>query len=507
MRVSPRQPGPGGAPGSGAARAPQARAVAVIAVVAGCLLALLAAGLLQPASAQTPTLRQLASQRGLFVGAAVDANQLSGNATYRQVLAREYNSVTAENAMKWGSIEATRGQFNWAPADALVSFAQANGQSVYGHTLVWHSQAPSWINSLPAAELRTVVQQHITTQVTRYRGAVRAWDVVNEAFNEDGTLRQSVFLNQLGQSYIADAFRAARAADPNAKLYINDFNVEGVNAKSTALFNLVRDLRAQGVPIDGVGIQAHLILNQVPSNLLQNLQRFASLGVDIAITELDIRMQLPPDQTKLTQQANDYRTVLQACLAVPRCTTFTTWGFTDAFSWVPGFFSGQGAALPFNENFQPKPAYTALVQALGGPPPPTTTTSTTTTSTTIPPTTTTGPTTTTVPGPPGSCRVQYRLQSVWQNGFVAELTVTNTGTSAINGWTVRWSFNNNAQITNVWNATRTQTGQAVAATNMPYNAQIGPGGSQGFGFQASYSGSAPTVPTTITLNNTACTVV
>src|SRR5919198_1885696 len=331
---------------------------AMLAICAVALLLLVMAQLAldqRPSSAQQATLRGLASQRGLFVGAAVDANALANEATYRTVLAREYNSVTAENAMKWGVVEPNQGQFNWTQADALFSFAQANNQSVYGHPLVWHSQLPNWVSSLTGSALRTAMIDHINTEMGRYQGRVRAWDVVNEAFNEDGSFRQSPFFTQLGSGYIADAFRAARAADPSARLFINDFNTEGMNAKSNALFNLVSTLKQQGVPIDGVGFQGHLILNSLPSGIQQNLQRFASLGVDVAFTELDIRMQLPADSTKLAQQASNYTTVLNACLAVSRCVSFTTWGFTDAHSWVPGTFSGQGAALPFNESYQPKP--------------------------------------------------------------------------------------------------------------------------------------------------------
>jgi endo-1,4-beta-xylanase len=459
----------------------------------------------QPSVAQTATLRQLASARGIFVGAAVDANALANEAIYRTVLAREYSSVTAENAMKWGSVEPNRGQFNWAQADALMSFAQANNQVVRGHTLVWHDQNPGWISSLSAADLRTALLDHISTEMGRYRGRIQAWDVVNEAFNEDGSRRQSIWQTMLGDGYIADAFRAARAADPAAKLYINDFNVEGMNAKSNALFNLVSTLRQQGVPIDGVGLQGHFILNSLPSGIQQNIQRFANLGVDVSLTEVDIRMQLPADTTKLSQQASNYSSVLNACLAVPRCVSFTTWGFTDAHSWVPGTFSGQGAALPFNENFQPKPAYNAMIQALGGSGTTTTAGQTTTTgaTTTTRPTTTTGPTTT---GPAGSCQLTWAVQSQWQDGFVANLTIRNTSNSAINGWTLAWAFPGTQRITNLWNATWTQTGQNVTtSSNADWNRVIPVGGSYTFGFQASYSGSNSR-PSAFTLNGTTCTI-
>lgn len=317
-------------------------------VVVGALVALVACA----------PLRELADRHDFLVGAAVAAGPLANEAAYRDTLAREYNAVTPENALKWDATEPSPGQFTFGDADAIVDAAQANDQTVHGHTLVWHSQTPGWVQGLPASEMRAAMQNHIDTVVGRYRDRVAAWDVVNEAFDEDGTLRQSFWMQTLGAGYIAEAFRAARAADPDADLYINDYNVEGRNAKSNALYDLVRDLRAQGVAIDGVGLQAHLILGQVPNDLQQNIERFAALGVDVKITELDIRMTLPADQTKLAQQAADYRRVFDACLNVERCVGITTWGFTDRHSWVPGFFPGQGAALPYDENYNPKPAYT-----------------------------------------------------------------------------------------------------------------------------------------------------
>jgi mannan endo-1,4-beta-mannosidase len=305
-------------------------------------------------------LREHADTERFLIGAAVATGPLANEPAYRDTLAREFNAVTAENDMKWDATEPNRGQFTFAGADAVVNFAEANDQTIHGHTLVWHSQTPGWVQSLPASDMRAAMQNHIATVVGRYRGRVASWDVVNEVFNEDGSLRSSFWLQTLGPSYIADAFRAARQADPDADLYINDFNVEGQNAKSNALFNLVRDLRQQGVPIDGVGLQGHLIVGQTPGDLRQNIERFADLGLDVKITELDIRMTLPADQAKRAQQGADYRRVLDACLAVPRCVGITTWGFTDKHSWIPGFFPGQGAALPFDENYRPKPAYEAL---------------------------------------------------------------------------------------------------------------------------------------------------
>jgi endo-1,4-beta-xylanase len=317
-----------------------------------------------PAAASAP-LRTHADARGVQIGTAVANGPLGSDAPYRTVLNREFNQVTPENEMKWDATEPNPGQFNFGGADAIVNSATANGQVIRGHTFVWHSQAPGWLQGLPADELRAAMQRHINTVGGRYAGRIYAWDVVNEAFNEDGSMRNSFWLQRLGPGYIAEAFRLARQADPSAKLYINDFNVEGVNAKSNAMFNLVRDLRAQGVPIDGVGLQGHLALQfGFPNDIQQNIQRFADLGVEVAITELDVRMQLPADATKLANQATAYANVVRACLAVSACVGVTVWGFTDRYSWVPGTFPGEGAACLYDENFNAKPAYEAVHNVL-----------------------------------------------------------------------------------------------------------------------------------------------
>lgn len=414
------------------------------------------------AHAADAPLRDLADAKGKVMGTAVTGSKLTG--TYGEIAAREFNALTPGNAMKWGSVEPTRGSFNWAEADQIVGFAEANGQQVRGHTLVWHSQNPSWLTNgtWTSAELSQLMNDHIALEVGRYKGRLATWDVVNEPFNEDGTYRQTLWYNGLGADYIAQALTAARAADPAAKLYINDYNVEGVNAKSTALYNLVRSLKERGVPIDGVGLQAHLILGQVPSTLQQNIQRFADLGVDVAITELDIRMQLPSDSAKLTQQAADYKAVVGACVAVARCVGVTVWGFTDSDSWIPDTFPGQGAATPYDENFAPKPAYGAIAEALGG--------------TTTPPT--------------GACTATYSVTSQWNTGFTGQVRIACSG-AALSSWKVGWTYGAGQQITQAWNATCTQSGTAVSCSHASYNGTVPDGGSVTFGFNASWSGSNP----------------
>ncbi|MFJ8335632.1 endo-1,4-beta-xylanase [Streptomyces sp. NPDC094437] len=430
--------------------------------------ALLIAGTTAAHAAGTP-LRDLAAAHGMVMGTAVTGSKLTG--TYGDLAGAQFSALTPGNAMKWGSVEPTQGSFNWAEADQIVAFAQAHDQQVRGHTLVWHSQNPSWLTNgtWTSAQLSTLLQNHIGTEVGRYQGKIAAWDVVNEPFNEDGTYRSTLWYDGLGADYIANALTWARAADPAAKLYINDYNVEGVNAKSTALYDLVRSLKARGVPIDGVGLQAHLILGQVPATLQQNIQRFADLGVDVAITELDVRMALPADSAKLAQQAADYRAVTAACVAVARCVNLTVWGFTDSDSWVDSTFPGYGAATPYDADYAPKPAYYAISEGLGG-------------GTTTPPT--------------GACTATYAVSSQWGSGFTGQVTVSCAGAS-LSSWNAHWTFGAGQQLTQAWNAICTQSGTAVSCANASYNGSVPDGGSVSFGFNGTWSGSNPVPAVTL----------
>ncbi|WP_344856554.1 endo-1,4-beta-xylanase, partial [Planomonospora alba] len=320
-----------------------------------------------PANASAP-LRTHAEARGKFIGTALATSPLANETAYRNIAASEFNQVTAENAMKWDATEPSPNQFNFTGADQIMAFAEQNNQKVHGHTLVWHSQTPNWVQSLGAAEMRSAMQNHISRVAGRYADnpVLTSWDVVNEVFEENGSMRNSFWYQKLGDGYIADAFRFARAADPDAKLCINDYNVEGVNAKSTAMYNLVRSLRAQNVPVDCVGFQGHLAIQYGQPNIQENMERFAALGVEIRVTELDVRMQMPRSSAKDTTQATYYSNVVKACMAVSRCSGVTIWGFTDKYSWVPDTFSGEGAALIYDENYAKKPSYTAVHDALTG---------------------------------------------------------------------------------------------------------------------------------------------
>src|ERR1700743_494261 len=320
----------------------------------------------QAALAPGTPLKTLAEAAGgRYFGSDMTGNLLS-QPTVTQLQSQQFNMVTPGNEMKWDTTEPSNGAFNFAPGDQIVAYAQANSERVRCHNLVWQSQLPSWVSSLPASQVQAAMETHITTEAAHYKGDCYAWDVVNDPFNSDGSFVADPFYNAMGSGYIADALRTAHAADPNAKLYLNDYNIEGENAKSNAMFSLAQSLLAQGVPVNGIGFESHFILGQVPSDMEANMQRFANLGLDVAVTELDDRIPLPPTSANLAQQGTDFSTVVKDCLGISRCVGVTQWAVGDADSWVPGTFSGQGAATMFDQNYNPKPAFSAVQNTLAG---------------------------------------------------------------------------------------------------------------------------------------------
>jgi endo-1,4-beta-xylanase len=342
------------------------RPVLILSMAAFAVAGVTVAVVNAPPSGAATTLGAAAAEQGRVFGTAVAANLLAEQ-QYTDILDTEFTGVTPENEMKWDATEPSPGTFQFATADAIVNRALDQDMVVRGHALVWHQQLPGYVSAITsAAELREAMNRHIAEVAGHYAGQLEYWDVVNEAFLDDGSRRDSVFQQVIGDSYIEEAFAAAREADPDAKLCYNDFSAEGINAKSTAILDMVEDFKARGVPIDCVGFQSHLIVGQVPADLQANLQRFADLGVEVQITELDVRMPTPPSDANLQTQADDYAEVVDACLAVSECSSVTVWQISDRDSWIPGVFPGEGAALLFDEDFARKPAYDATLAALGG---------------------------------------------------------------------------------------------------------------------------------------------
>ncbi len=330
-------------------------------------------------------------ETGRTVGAAVAAWRLAEDEQYGPTIAAQFNQLTAENEMKWESIEPEPGVFDFTAADALVTFAQQNGMKVRGHTLVWHSQLPTWVDELTGADaVRAALTNHIQTVVAHYRdnfpGVVVAWDVVNEALNvQQGPMggtaifRDSVFYRELGEGFIAEAFQIASATDPDALLFYNDFGVEGVNgAKSTGTFDMVSGLVAAGVPIHGMGFQMHTgPLDQGPgaADFAANIARYAGLGLQVEITEMDVSL-CAIGGNVLGQELQRYRynRILTACLESPACRSVTLWGVGDANSWLNDNGCTQGmitletqpAPLAFGDTYARKPAWWGIYDALTG---------------------------------------------------------------------------------------------------------------------------------------------
>jgi endo-1,4-beta-xylanase len=312
-------------------------------------------------------LKELAAAYNIWIGPCVAFAPLTTDLAYAETLRREFSVVTPENEMKWALIHPERERYDFTRADAIVDFARANGMAVHGHTLVWHNQVAPWLAAGYTAgefrrdELLDLLRDHIATVVGRFAGAVAAWDVINEGLAGNGSLRETLWLRGIGPEYLILAFQMAHDADPQAKLLYNDFDIEPINPKSDALYALLSDLLRQGAPVHGVGFQMHLTAAGVDlERFARNMQRFADLGLDLYVTELDVRLQLPVTPAKLEAQAAIYRGVLDTCLAQPAFRGFQMWGFTDRHSWIPTHYPGYGAALPFDERYAPKPAYYAL---------------------------------------------------------------------------------------------------------------------------------------------------
>jgi len=332
-----------------------------------------------PTPAPTPTpgppwneaapLRDAAAATGRLVGAAVSSSALATDPTYAGAAGRHFNYLTAEYEMKWDPVQKTQGVYDFSGGDAIVAFAESRGMRVKGHTLVWHQALPSWVESLSPPELRIAFEDHIRTVAGHYRRRVHAWDVVNEAIDDSRSgLRSTVFSRGLGSDYVAEAFRLARRADPEAQLVYNDYGGEGLNRKSNDIYELVKDLKQRGL-VDGVGLQMHISATSFPAvaDIQANIRRLADLGLQVNLSEMDVRVRdvAGDAATKLQRQREVYRGVVAACVAVPRCEAVTFWGFTDAHSWVDSSF-GPDDPLLFDEQYRAKPAFFGVQDAFLG---------------------------------------------------------------------------------------------------------------------------------------------
>ena len=305
-------------------------------------------------------------------GAAVNNSLLRQTAAYRNVVIKEFNSLTSENAMKFAQLHPSENTYTWTEADYLVDFAQQNGKRVHGHTLIWHKNPPAWVTNFQgdAAAWDNLMKTHIQTVVARYKGKIASWDVVNEAIAENGTLRtESIWYQKLGPSFIEKAFIYAHEADPDALLFYNDYGHEYSAVKRAAIIKLVTDLKAKGVPIDGIGLQMHTQVNQTDANLVAAITTAAATGLLVHVSELDIAVN--PTKTKdisftneLAQaQAAKYQLIVRTFNSIPKNQQYgiTTWNVTDSDSWIPPTYNVPDWPLPFNNLYQRKAAYQGIL--------------------------------------------------------------------------------------------------------------------------------------------------
>lgn len=297
------------------------------------------------------------------------------DADYREHLAEEFSSITHENYLKWEFVHPEEGVYDFEAADAVVEFAQAHDMDIRGHALSWHSQNPEWLEEGDHSpeELRAILEEHVRTVVSRYAGCIQQWDVANEIFRDDAdaTIRgeENIWIRELGVEILDDIFRWAHEEDPEALLFYNDYNVDGLNAKSDAYYGLVQEQLDRGVPVHGFGAQTHLSMQYgFDETYRENLERFDALGLHTAVTEIDVRGEVDEHDRMSDEDragaAERYARVLQACLEVENCNSFTIWGTLDAHSWVPNTFPGEGDATLHEGDYERKPTYCILQRTL-----------------------------------------------------------------------------------------------------------------------------------------------
>ncbi|MBX4197358.1 endo-1,4-beta-xylanase [Candidatus Saccharibacteria bacterium] len=334
---------------------------------------LIAAPDLVMSNSDTQTLRKFAdnNSRKLPIGAAITSYGLFSDKAYRQLVASQINMLVPENELKAQFVHPQPNVYSFTEADNLVDFALANGMTVHGHNLVFSEANPKWMQRVPIADRQQIMTDHITTVVSHYGGKINEWDVVDEPLNDNddnhgnsSDLRPNIWLSAMGESYIDIAFKAAHDASPSAKLYLNEYGLEADGSRWDEFLSLIKRLQARGVPIDGVGFQAHVheANDEIDTTTLKNhMQILAGMGLKSRVSELDVY----GDDAQ--HQADQYRAVLKACLYSPSCTSFTMWGLTDKYGSTTDIHNyplNYGNDLVWDENMQPKTAYQSLQNTL-----------------------------------------------------------------------------------------------------------------------------------------------
>jgi len=315
------------------------------------------------------SVRERADKRNLTYGMSVQAGDVLDPDTI-SILEDNFNLLVPENTMKWVNIRPTKGFWNWSDMDNMVAFAQKRKMRMKGHTFVWHQQNPPYVYSLKTREEAiALLTDQITSVMTRYKGKIYEYDVCNEVLNEDGTMRDTIWYKTIGPDYLDIAFRTARAADPDARLILNDYSNEYAGTpKADGFYALAKDLKDRGVPIDGVGLQMHLMAQDPVSEeaLLENVRRFGDLGLFVSFTEIDVRVANPLTAEKEAEQIDAYSKLMEIALGEKNAGSFIMWGFSDKRSWIPRAFPGFGFAHLYDQNDKPKPVYFRLKDIISG---------------------------------------------------------------------------------------------------------------------------------------------
>lgn len=328
------------------------------AVLASCIICL---------TSCEKSFRDAAKANGFDSGMALAAGDflIPANA---KIIKNDCNILVSENSMKWANLRPNKTFWNWSNVDSLIKFADENKMKVKWHTLFWHQQNSNFISSnWTREEALSMMDEHIETIMSRYKGKISEYDVVNEMFEEDGSFRQSVWYKTIGPDYIEHALKKAHEVDPTAKLYLNEYNNEEKgHPKADAMYNMIKDFKERGVPVDGVGLQLHLdaTLNYSEDAIRQNIQRYKDLGIDVSFSELDVRIPTKNPENYEALQTNVYTMLYRIAKEYPNVKSVITWGFTDAHSWVPSTFPGTGNALMYDRDLKAKPVYKEVLKEL-----------------------------------------------------------------------------------------------------------------------------------------------
>lgn len=328
-------------------------------------------------------LLDLFKKRGIYFGAAVQPKLLEKYPEYADTLKSEFDMITPENSMKMSAIHPNINEYSFKDTDELIDFASTNKMAVRGHILVYSRKMADWFNNLKdKSEMEKQLEEHVKTLVKRYKGKIYAWDVINEEFDFDegkfdleGKHQQSPLFKMLGESYIEKSFKWAHEADPNAKLFVNEFGIDEMNPRADQTYKMIENLLAKGVPVHGIGFQMHRALGTDPwfpgipnmESVRKNFERFAKLGLEIHITEMDIPVQKGNGsyEERLIEQAKVYKDILEVALSIKAFKALVVWGVTDRINWIDYISGKEDAPLLFDREYKKKPAYFSIIEALG----------------------------------------------------------------------------------------------------------------------------------------------